>query len=212
MEDLRARAGLDQGELDALAEAGALAALVGGGARQAMWSVRAPRGEGLFRGVGTKDAVTLPRLSRARQLALDFERTGLSIADHPMLALRGTLPKDVRTSADLARAPHGARVTTAGLVICRQRPGTASGVVFMTLEDEHGFVNLVLWAKVFERLRRVATSSGLLLAHGKVERVGVAGSAGGGTAQIPDVVHVVVERLERLRGGQGLRSMSRDFH
>jgi error-prone DNA polymerase len=202
VEDLRARAVLDRKEMDALAESGALDELVGN-TRQAMWSVRAARGEGLFRGVGRPDhEVSLPALTRAQQLSLDFERTGLSVADHPMLALRPSLPKSVLSSAELQRAPHGARVTTAGLVICRQRPGTASGVVFMTLEDEQGFVNLVLWSKVFERLRRVATSSGLVRVHGKVERV----------AQAPDVVHVIAFRLERLRLDRELPSMSRDFH
>ena len=197
--------------MDALAESGALDDLVGG-TKQAMWTVRAPRGEGLFRGIGGSDEVVLPPLTRVEQLSLDFERTGLSVRDHPMLAIRASLPKSVLGSRELQTAPHGKRVTTAGLVICRQRPGTASGIVFMTLEDEHGFVNLVLWAKVFERLRRVATSSGLVLAHGKMERVSVAGSAGGGTAQTPDVVHVIVDRLEKLRLDRDLPSMSRDFH
>jgi DNA polymerase III alpha subunit/intein/homing endonuclease len=199
VEDLRARAALDQKEMDALAEAGALNDLVAGGARAAMWSVRAPRGEGLFRGIGKRDGVELPPLTRTEQLVLDFERTGLSIRDHPMLAMRAALPKTVLGSVELQKTPHGRRVTTAGLVICRQRPGTASGVVFMTLEDEHGFVNLILWAKTFERFRRVATTSGLLLAHGTVEATS-------------GVVHVMVERLERLRLARELPSMSRDFH
>ncbi|HEY1955703.1 MAG TPA: error-prone DNA polymerase [Polyangiaceae bacterium] len=198
IEDLRARAKLDQGEMDALAEAGALEDLVLG-TRNAMWSVRAPRGEGLFRGVGVSESVTLAPLSRTDQLVLDFERTGLSIADHPMLAMRPALSKDVQSSVELAKMPHGARVTTAGLVICRQRPGTASGIVFMTLEDEHGFVNLVLWAKTFERHRRVATASGIVLARGKID------SASG-------VVHVIVEHIEKVRLDRELPHLSRDFH
>ncbi len=209
VEDLRARAALDQGEMDALAEAGALDELVAG-TRNAMWSVRAPRGEGLFRGVGERDprdAGVLPPLTRTEQLVLDFERTGLSVADHPMLAMRESLPKTVLGSAALAKTPHGTRVTTAGLVICRQRPGTASGVVFMTLEDEHGFVNLVLWARTFERFRRIATSSGLVLARGKVDAY--SGRREDGTS---DVVHVVVEHLEKLRLDRELPHLSRDFH
>jgi error-prone DNA polymerase len=83
------------------------------------------------------------------------------------------------------------------MVICRQRPGTASGVVFITLEDETGFVNLILWPKTFERWRYVATTSSLLVAHGKVERDG-------------SVVYVVPDRLERL-SLYDVPAMSRDF-
>jgi error-prone DNA polymerase len=95
---------------------------------------------------------------------------------------------------------HGESVSTAGLVICRQRPQTASGVVFITMEDETGFVNLILWNRTFDRWRHVATTSSLLAAHGKVERDG-------------DVVYVVPERLEALglSDGKDLPSMSRDF-
>ena len=87
-------------------------------------------------------------------------------------------------------------MSTAGLVICRQRPQTASGVVFVTLEDETGFVNLILWADTFERWRHVATTSSMLTAHGKVERDG-------------DVVYVVPDRLETLSLGD-MPSASRD--
>ncbi len=207
VEDLRARADLDCKEMDALAESGALNELAGGGAREAMWSVRAARGEGLFRGLGADDAIALPPLTRAEQLVLDFERTGISVGDHPMRAMRLQLPKTVQSSAELAKAPHGKRVTMAGLVICRQRPGTASGIVFVTLEDELGFVNLVLWAKVFERLRRVATSSGLLLVHGRVDAFAKRRDDGSS-----DVVYVIVDHLEKLKLARELPSMSRDFH
>ncbi len=209
VEDLRARADLDRKEMDALAEAGALNGLVANGsARDAMWSVRASRGEGLFRGIGHgDDSISLPALTRTEQLVLDFERTGISVGDHPMRAMRSQLQKHVQSSAELAKAPHGQRVTTAGLVICRQRPGTASGIVFVTLEDEFGFVNLVLWAKVFERLRRVATSSGLLLVHGRVDAFAKRRDDGSS-----DVVYVIVDHLEKLRLARDLPSMSRDFH
>jgi len=207
IEDLRARAELDRKEMDALAESGALNVLARGGARDAMWSVRASRGEGLFRGIGAPDDVTLPALTRAEQLVLDFERTGVSTDDHPMRAMRAKLPKNVMSSAELAKAPHGKRVTTAGLVICRQRPGTASGIVFVTLEDEFGFVNLVLWSSVFERLRRVAVSSGLLLVHGRVDAFAKRRDDGSS-----DVVYVIVDHLDKLKLTRDLPSMSRDFH
>jgi error-prone DNA polymerase len=95
-------------------------------------------------------------------------------------------------------------VSSAGLVICRQRPGTASGVVFITMEDETGFINLIVYSRIFDEFRHVATTSSLLLAHGLIERDG-------------EVVYVVVQRLEKLVvRALGTRidevSMSRDFH
>jgi error-prone DNA polymerase len=121
-----------------------------------------------------------------------------------MRIARPNLPEGTLRSSELVKATHGAWAKAAGLVICRQRPGTASGVVFITMEDEEGFINLILWARVFEKLRHVATTSGMLLAHGKVERQ-------------EEVVYIVVDRLERVRmtlAGPRARlpQMSRDFH
>jgi len=137
-------------------------------------------------------------MSHAEQLALDYGATGVAVGDHAMNVVRSSLPSHFKSSRDLLHVPHGARVSTAGLVICRQRPQTASGVVFVTLEDETGFVNLILWAQTFERWRHVATTSSLLVAHGKVERQG-------------DVIYVVPDRLERL-SMYDVPAMSRDFH
>jgi error-prone DNA polymerase len=214
---------LSRKELEALAEAGALDALTSAGRapaargrgdgpvassarREALWAVRAPRDPGLFEG---RSAEASPRarsrtpqlrsLTRAEQLSLDYERTGLSIDDHPMKLLRAELRPSIKSSAELQRARHGDAISVGGLVICRQRPGTASGVVFITMEDETGFSNLILWARVFEEQRHVATTSHLLIAHGKVEREG-------------EVVYVVVSSLESLRAKATLPSMSRDFH
>jgi error-prone DNA polymerase len=209
VEDLIDRARLKKNEVEALAEAGALEVILEG-RREAMWKVRAPRLTAapeepqatLFAGKDLGDIVPkLPKLTRAEQLVLDYERTGLSVSDHPMRIARQYLPKEILSSTGLMKAKHGARASAAGMVICRQRPGTASGVVFVTMEDEEGFINLILWARVFERLRHVATTSGLLVAHGKVERQ-------------EDVVYIVVERLEklRLRDGRPVPQMSRDFH
>ncbi|HEY1695891.1 MAG TPA: error-prone DNA polymerase [Polyangiaceae bacterium] len=212
VEDMVARAALDKRELEALAHAGALVGF-GLARREAMWKVRAPR-EGplvagaagaesksgsLFAGVELGDAMpALPAMSRAEQLVLDYETTGVSVGDHAMKVVRPRLPRGFKSSRDLETTPHGARVSTAGLVICRQRPGTASGVVFVTMEDEHGFVNLILWAQNFERWRHVATTSSMLVAHGKVEREG-------------DVVYVIPDRLEKLALLEA-PAMSRDFH
>jgi error-prone DNA polymerase len=197
VEDLVARAELDKRELEALATAGALAPF-GLGRREALWKVKAPREVGLLAGIELGDeAPSLPALSRAEQLVLDYESTGVAVGDHAMNVLRPTLPPQYKTSRHLAETPHGAYVSTAGLVICRQRPQTASGVVFVTLEDETGFVNLILWAATFDRWRHVATTSAVLAAHGKVERQG-------------EVVYVVPDRLESL--SLDVRNMSRDFH
>lgn len=200
IEDLAARSALKHDELQALAEAGALDPLVAG-RREAMWKVQAPRAPtgSLLAGVDLGDAMPrLPPLTPAAQLLLDYERTGLSVTDHPMRLVRPNLPRSIRSAADLASIAHGRRVTTAGMVICRQRPGTASGVVFITMEDETAFINLILYSRVFDKFRHVATTSSLLIAHGKIERDG-------------DVLYVVTERLEPLER-RSFPGMSRDFH
>ncbi len=211
VEELVTRGGLDTRETELLAEAGALEGLVEG-RREAIWKVQAPRAPGLFAGVSletddaTRQMPAFAPLTRAEQLAFDYERTGVSVSDHPMALARTTLPESLVDSRRLAKLKHGAKVSTAGLVICRQRPGTASGVVFVTMEDEHGFVNLILYSRVFEAFREVAVRSPLLVAHGMVERQG-------------KVLYVVVQRLEPLvtpalrgLGTGGEMAVSRDFH
>ena len=206
VEDLEARASLDKREVDALAHAGTLVGF-GLGRREAMWKVRAPRpsGSDLFAGRELGDPTPeLPPMTRAVQLVLDYETTGVAVGDHAMKVVRPRLPRHYKSARDLGEARNGERVSTAGVVICRQRPGTASGVVFVTLEDETGFVNLILWPRTFEKWRGVATTSSMLAAHGKVEKQG-------------DVVYVVPDRLERIglgepsRPAEDIPSMSRDF-
>ncbi len=211
LEDLRSRAELSKLEMEALAESGALDPLVDPNRRRAIWAVREPSSGALFEGIARETPPPmLPQLTRTEQLGLDFGRTGLSVSDHPMRALRPTLARSILSSRDLESAPNGRKASAAGLVICRQRPGTASGVVFVTMEDEYGFINLVLWARVFERLRRVATSSSLLLAHGEVERAKVPCEPGRAAPQ--STIYIIVERLEKLVMSNAVPSMSRDFH
>ena len=114
------------------------------------------------------------------------------------LSMRGLVcNSDLR---DARRCPPGSTVTIGGIVLVRQRPATASGVVFISLEDETGIANLVLWSTTFEQYRSVARLSGVLLAQGRVERQG-------------DVIHVHVQHLESLDEEVPLLdSMSRDFH
>jgi error-prone DNA polymerase len=214
VEDLTARAGLDRKELVTLAESGALDEL-SGGRREAIWKVVSPRATGLFEGTESEeDRPSLAKMTRAEQLVLDYERTGVSVSDHPMKLLRPRLPKKTLSSRDIMALRSGTKVSVAGMVICRQRPGTASGVVFVTMEDEYGFSNLVLWSKVFEKYRHVATSSRLLMVHGRIER---SDDPKGKRPANPDapqsVVYVIAERLERLDTKlPAMNSMSRDFH
>ncbi len=214
VEDLTARARLDKKELVLLAESGALDEL-SGGRREAIWKVVAPRPTGIFEGTESEEArPSLAKMSRAEQLVLDYERTGVSVADHPMKLLRARLPPKTRSSKDILSLRSGTKVSVAGLVICRQRPGTASGVVFVTMEDEFGFSNLVLWSKVFEKYRQIATASRLLMVHGRIER---SDDPKGFRPADPDapqsVVYVIADRLERLDSRlPALAGMSRDFH
>jgi len=214
VQDLAQRAQCDERTMRAIAESGALDGLVGHGRREALWAVMPSAPKGLFEGLpvdGTEQPAFAP-MPRAEQLVLDYERTGLSVADHPMRHVRPRLPTGSISSRELAHKKPKDRVQLAGLVICRQRPATASGVVFATLEDEFGFVNLVLWAKTFERFRHVATGSSLLFVRGVVDRDGPKG----------EVIHVIATHLSKLAlprskgstGGKGPKvpPMSRDFH
>ncbi len=217
IDDVVARANLNRKESMAVAESGALDGLTTDGARrQAIWDVTAPRATGLFEGTRalSKKQPRLAKMTRAEQLVLDYERTGVSITDHPLKLLRPRLPRTYLSSQEIMATRSGTAVTVAGLVTCRQRPGTASGVVFITLEDEHGFMNLVVWSRVFEQFHHVATQARLLLVHGKVERSDdPKGLLPPNPAAPQSAVHVIVERLEELdRKLPTLASMSRDFH
>jgi error-prone DNA polymerase len=100
----------------------------------------------------------------------DYRVTGLSVGVHPLTLLRPSLPEGVVRSDELGAVAHGAPVAVAGMVIARQRPATAKGVVFMLLEDEEGQVNLVVPPPVYERYRAAVRGEPLLLARGRFER------------------------------------------
>ena len=99
----------------------------------------------------------------------DYRTTSLSVGSHPLELLRPHLPSETASSLDLAGLPHGERVAVAGLVIARQRPATANGVVFMLLEDEHGQVNLIVPPPVYDRYRAAVRGEPMLLARGRFE-------------------------------------------
>jgi len=205
--DLAVRAEIHRVQMDALAEAGALSSLTEE-RRNAMWLVREPDQGPLFEKVpSSTPTVSWPPLAGVEQLRFDYARLGLSVDDHPMRHLRARMKKrGVVTSAELFYLRHGTKVKVAGLVLSRQRPMTASGVVFVTLEDEHGMMNLILMPAIFDRSYRTAVHSRLLLVQGKVERTPRVAKEG----EHP-VIHVLVEKLEPLELPGGLEARSRDF-
>ncbi len=201
IEDLVSRTHLPQRDLEALAEAGALASIVPE-RRHAMWASRAPRAPGLFEGKTIEEprAITLAPMPGYQQLVLDYERLGLSVSDHPMRHVRAEMKKKhgVVTAEALARLPHGAAVTVAGLVIGRQRPDTKTGVTFVTLEDETGVANLVVWRDVFDAHWQIARHATAMIVRGTIQREAT-------------VVHVVTHRIEPLLF-DAIAVRSRDFH
>jgi error-prone DNA polymerase len=200
VDDFVQRTGCDVALRTRLAEAGAFEMLESG-RREALWQARGVQAAPSIELAGAEYEVAFRELTELETVVWDYEATGHSPRGHPLGPLRAKLASlglpDARAVASM---PNGKRVRYAGLVIVRQRPGTAKGVVFMTLEDETGFVNLVLWQDVFNRHALVAKTSSFLGATGKIQRES-------------NVVHVVVESLwepESLQRSAPVRS--RDFH
>ena len=190
LEDLARRAHLSRRAMELLAEADAFRSL-GMDRREALWAVKALAPEvkaseaaPLLAGLGLEEApAALPRMKLPAHVAEDYRTTGLSLKAHPcrffrpLLTSLGAVPTEaLRSMAD------GARVTVGGLVLIRQRPGTAKGVIFATLEDETGIANAVVWADVFAANRRIVMSSSFLVIRGRLQRAS-------------DVIHVVAERF-----------------
>lgn len=164
--------------------------------------------EGVKVGVGVEidspELVRLPVLSGIREVSTDYNAVGLSLKAHPVSFCRDTLDAQRVTLnahlSDPARTPAGSRHTVGGLVLVRQRPGTASGIVFMTLEDETGVANLIVRPRIYERFRKAARHSTAILCTGTVERQGA-------------VVHVMAASIRTLNlDGPPIGGMSRDFH
>lgn len=223
VKDFGVRAKLRLDQIEILAEAGALASLVRE-RRQAIWKARAPDVGHLFDGIADNEpAVSLAPLPSLEALRCDYTKLGLSVSDHPMRYLQRELEKrGAVKSSQLAEMRHGSKVCVAGLVLSRQRPATASGIVFVTLEDEIGLINLILRANVFDQFRATVLRAKILLVHGTLERTPRAplferleASQGG---PITPVIHVMVQRLEELtlpaspQGSAALAARSRDFH
>jgi error-prone DNA polymerase len=119
----------------------------------------------------------LRELSRWDSMLADYATTGLTVYDHPIALLRSRMPADAVTSVDLGRLPHGSRIGIGGLVVARQRPGTANGIVFVLLEDEFGTINLIVPPPIYERHRLTVRTEPLMFVRGKLERHPAAGGA-----------------------------------
>jgi error-prone DNA polymerase len=200
-EDLARRAALDRANLSALAAADALASLTGH-RREALWQTLAvdePTRLALPSIVVPPPPLTTP--TEGQEIVGDYESMGLTLRRHPLALLRSRLQKrNIRTAEQVADARHGQIIRTAGIVTCRQRPATASGVIFVTLEDETGHINLIVWNDLADRQRRELIGSRLLAVQGEVQKQG-------------RVVHVLARRLEDLSALLGrLATSSHDFH
>jgi len=199
--DLAYRAALNRKDLRTLAAAGALASLAGH-RREAHWHVAGlDAGPGMLRATTVHEpAATLVRPTEGEDIAADYASLGLTLGRHPLALLRPRLARLRFITAEQIRSvAHGRAARVAGLVTCRQRPDTASGVVFVTLEDETGCVNVVIWRDLVERQRRDLLGARLLGVQGMIEREG-------------EVVHLVARRLLDQSGLLGcLTTRSRDF-
>ena len=193
---LRRRTRVPAAALQHLAEADAFRGL-GLHRREALWAIRGLRDDvlPLFAVADTErmpqperaePPVTIIPMTDGREVVEDYAHLGLTLRQHPLAFLRGALRhRGITACADLLAARDGQRASVAGLVLVRQRPGTATGVIFITLEDETGVANIVVWSSLFERQRAAVLSASLLECRGRVQREG-------------EVIHVVAERLHDL--------------
>jgi len=202
VDDLARRAALTRRELEALAAANALASIAGH-RREAWWAVTAQHAvPALLRDAPVAEArLELPRASEGAEIVADYASLRLTLNRHPLELLRPGLAKQrFRSAAQLAQCRHGMLARVCGIVTGRQRPGTAKGTIFVSLEDETGAINVIVHAALVESQRKALLGASLLAVAGVVQREG-------------EVVHLVAQRLEdhsRLLGR--LATESRDFH
>jgi error-prone DNA polymerase len=202
--ELARRAGLSQAVLSRLAAADAFGSLELD-RRNALWQSLASEPElPLFAGQdgeANDEPVDLPALSPAAEVRADYRAAGLSLRAHPISFLRADLDQlKVLRAEQLASWPVGRQVRVAGVVLMRQRPSTAKGITFVTLEDETGQANLIVRSDIWLRYHRAARTATAMIAHGKLERQG-------------RVIHVVVNRIDDMSDRIAeLRVRSRDFH
>ena len=203
--ELAQHADLNRKDLNSLAAAGALQSLAGH-RRHARWAAAGVESRPPMNVLQAAErAPVFAAPGEAEEIAADYASLGLTLGRHPLALLRTHLKGMKMVKAEeISSLPHGSRVRTAGLVTCRQRPGTATGVVFVTLEDETGCVNVIVWSSLFERYRRELLGARLLGVEGRIE------SSDG-------VVHLIARRFQNgsalLRRVVGeLTADSHDFH
>ena len=201
-ETLAQAARLNRRDAQALAAGGALNGLEGH-RRQAMWRIAGieTRPPLLVDAPIADRSPVLAPPSEGEDLTADYASLGLTLGRHPLALLRARLQRArILSAAQIREQSHGRLVRAAGLVIGRQRPDTASGVIFVTLEDETGMVNVVVWRSVSDAQRRALLGARLMAVHGVLERDG-------------EVVHLIAGRLVDLSPLLGnLQARSRDFH
>ena len=191
IEDLWARAGVPRAALEKLADADAFHSL-GLDRRQALWRIRGLGATPLplfaaadAREAGEEPGVALTPLTQGREVVEDYRSTQLSLRAHPVSFLRADLERrGFVTCADLAHIKEGRRVEVAGIILMRQRPGSTN-VTFVTIEDETGIANAILWNRVFQEHRRVVLASAMVGIKGMVQREG-------------QVIHLITDRIEDL--------------
>ena len=208
--DLTLRADLESRDINALAAAGALQSL-SGHRRQQVWQAAAERrAPGLLREAPVEEAaLPLPAAPEGEEIVHDYAALGLTLRNHPLALLRDKLAsRGVLSAAELNTLPHGCRTTACGLVIGRQQPGTAKGTIFVTLEDETGPVNIIVWksARIDEDQRNALLRSRLLAVEGEWQKDADSGG---------QVRHLIARRMHDLTpwlGRLAESTTSRDFH
>ena len=202
VQDVCTRAQLNRRELAALAEAAALRGIAGHRHR-ARWEVAATEKQpvDLLEGIPrVDDTATIRPASETDDLRADYAATGLTLGRHPVALIRKTLrQRRVSTAQQLLQLKHGTHTRACGLITMRQRPMTANGTIFLTLEDETGYVNVVVWQRLWERQRSVILNASLIAVDGVMESDG-------------EVYHLIARRLHDFDAlAKGLKTRSRDF-
>jgi error-prone DNA polymerase len=193
VEDLWRRVPIPIAALERLAEADAFQT-IGLDRRQALWAIRGlsdtrlPLFDTVPAEPDPEPEVALAQMTAGRQVVEDYRSVGLSLRRHPVSFLRQDLAAHrIVRCADLPTIRDGRRVEVAGIILVRQRPGSARGVLFVTIEDETGHANLILWPKVFEAQRSLVLTASMIACHGKLQKEG-------------EVIHVIAEHLTDLSG------------
>jgi error-prone DNA polymerase len=196
--DFQLRTGLSKPALRTLSKIGGLNGLAEH-RRDAQWKTEVLRDpDDLFARAESAQALPLAPMSHAERLGADYTGTGLTVGKHPMAAIRSRLP-DVWRAGDLPQATHGMYLKVAGQVICRQRPGTAKGFVFVSLEDETGVANAIVTPQLFERYRLRITEEPFLIIEGLLQNV-------------DNVIHIKARCFEPLPLPDFSAPASHDFH